>query len=295
MDALAEFEATIRRVAADTLVSIVGIGSRLRGSGFVLAEGRLVTNAHNLRGEETTVTFADGTRAQGTVLGLDLHTDLAVVGVDTGGRPTLPWSERSAAVGTTVLAAAAGPEGPRCTLGFVSGVGRSFRSPGGTLVGPAIEHTAPLASGASGGPLLDREGRVIGIDTHRLGDGFYLAIAAEAELQSRLERLAAGEVPRRLRLGVVVAPPEITRRRRRAVGLAEVEGLLVRGVEPGSLAETAGLREGDVIVGAAGKPIGSVDDLQAVLTRVEPPFEIRIVRGATDRTLTVRPPERQPE
>jgi serine protease Do len=295
MDAVAELEATIRRVAGDTMPSIVGIGSRLRGSGFVLAEGRLVTNAHNLRGEETTVTFADGTRARGTVLGLDLDADLAVVGVDTGGRPALPWALGPVEVGTAVLAAAAGPEGPRCTLGFVSGVGRSFRSPSGTLVGPAIEHTAPLAPGASGGPLLDREGRVVGIDTHRLGDGFYLAIAAGAELRGRLERLASGDVPRRLRLGVVVAPPEVARRLRRAVGLAEVEGLLVRGVEPGSLAEAAGLREGDVIVGAAGRPIGSVDDLHAVLTQVEPPFEVRIVRGAEETTVTVRSPEQPPE
>lgn len=289
MAGLAEIEATIARVAESTLGSVVGIGSRFRGTGFVLAAGHVATNAHNLRGDETTVTFADGTRAPAKVLGLDPDGDLAVLEVDTGERPALPWAEPPVAIGTAVLAAAAGPDGPRLTLGFVSGVGRTFRSPSGALVGPAIEHTAPLAPGASGGPLLDRNGRVVGIDTHRLGDGFYLAIAAEAGLPARLARLAAGEAPRRLRLGVVVAPPEVARRLRRAVGLTEADGLLVRAVEPGGLAEAAGLREGDVIVGAAGRPIDSVDALHAVLAEAEPPFELRIVRGVEERTLTVRP------
>lgn len=289
MAGLTEIERTIARVAESTMGSVVGIGARFRGTGFVLAPGRVATNAHNLRGEETTVTFADGSRAPGKVLGLDPDGDLAVLAVDTGDRPALPWSEATVAIGAAVLAAAAGPDGPRLTLGFVSGVGRSFRGPSGALVGPAIEHTAPLAPGASGGPLLDCEGRVVGIDTHRLGDGFYLAIAAEAGLRARLDRLASGEAPRRLRLGVVVAPPEIARRLRRAVGLTEVDGLLVRTVEPGSLAEAAGLREGDVVVGAAGRAIDSVDALHAVLTETEPPFELRIVRGVEERTLTIRP------
>lgn len=287
MTALAEIERTIARVAEATLPSVVAIGRRFRGSGFIIADDQIVTNAHNLRGEETTVTFADGTRAVGRIAGIDVDGDLAVIGVGTDGRPALAWADRPARVGSAVLAAAAGPDGPRLSIGFVSGVGRSFRSPSGALVGPAIEHTAPLAPGASGGPLLDGEGRLVGIDTHRLGDGFYLAIAADAGLRERLGRLASGEAPRRLRLGVVVAPPEVARRLRRAVGLNEVDGLLVRAVEDGSLAEAAGLREGDVIVAAAGRPIGSVEALHAVLAETEPPFELRVVRGAEERVLTI--------
>lgn len=287
MSALAEIERTIIQVAESTMPSVVGIGSRFRGTGFVVGKDRIVTNAHNLRGDETTVAFADGERATGRVLGLDLDDDLAVVTVPTGRRSALPWAEGSPRLGAVVLAAAAGPDGPRLTLGFVSGLGRTFRSPSGALVGPAIEHTAPLAPGASGGPLLDREGRVVGIDTHRLGDGFYLALAAEAGLPGRVDALARGEAPRRLRLGVVVAPPEVTRRLRRAVGLAEVDGLLVRAVEPNGLAEAAGLREGDVVVAAAGRPIRAVEDLHAVLGSVEPPFEVRLVRGAEELAVTV--------
>ncbi len=151
MTALAEIERTIARVAEATLPSVVAIGRRFRGSGFIIADDQIVTNAHNLRGEETTVTFADGTRAVGRIAGIDVDGDLAVIGVATDGRPALAWADRPAGVGSAVLAAAAGPDGPRLSIGFVSGVGRSFRSPSGALVGPAIEHTAPLAPGASGG------------------------------------------------------------------------------------------------------------------------------------------------
>lgn len=290
MTTLSDIEGTIARVAGAAMPSVVAIGARFRGTGFVVAEGRVVTNAHNLRGEQTTITFADGERVTGRVVGMDLDGDLAVVDVPTGDRPPLPWSDGTVGIGAAVLAAAAGPDGPRITLGFVSGTGRRFRGPGGGLLGPAIEHTAPLAPGASGGPLLDTEGRVVGIDTHRLGDGFYLAIAADAALRDRVAALGRGESPRRLRLGVVVAPPEVARRLRRAVGLEAVEGLLVRAVEVGSLAERAGLREGDVIVAAAGREIRGVDDLHAVLAAVEPPFELRLVRGVDEVSVRIESP-----
>ncbi len=287
MATLSDIERTISSVAGATMPSLVAIGARFRGTGFVVGDGRVVTNAHNLRGDETTVTFATGERATGRVVGLDLDGDLAVIDVPTGDRPALPWSDRAVDLGAAVLAAAAGPEGPRITLGFVSGTGRLFRSPSGVLAGPAIEHTAPLAPGASGGPLLDTEGRVVGIDTHRLGDGFYLAIPADATLRDRLAALGRGELPRRIRLGVVVAPPEVARRLRRAVGLEAIDGLLVRGVEAGSLAERAGLREGDVIVAAADRPVRTVDDLHDILASVEPPFELRLVRGVEEVSVRI--------
>src|ERR687885_1526 len=78
-------------------------------------------------------------------------------------------------------------------FGLVSAVGRAFRGPRGRRIAGSIEHSAPLPRGASGGPVVDAAGRLVGIDTNRLGDGFYLAIRADASLRQRVEALGRGE------------------------------------------------------------------------------------------------------
>ena len=135
---------------------------------------------------------------------------------------------------------------------------------------------------------MDGEGRLIGLNTRRLGEGFYLAIPADAALRERIDRLAAGESPVRRRLGIAVAPPFVARRLRRAVGLPERDGLLVRGVEEGSPAAAAGLTIGDLVVSANGRELHSPDDLWAVLDGLEgDTVTLGIVRGTEDLTVTV--------
>jgi hypothetical protein len=132
MTILDEIQTSIRQHAEGAGSSVVGIGQRWGvGSGIVLAEGRVLTNAHNVRGDQVTVTFADGRTAEGSVAGQDLDGDLAVIEVDTGGAPALAWADgASAAIGTPVFALSnPGGRGLRVTFGFVSGVGRAFRSP----------------------------------------------------------------------------------------------------------------------------------------------------------------------
>ena len=85
MTALDELSQALTRVAETATPSIVGIGSRLRGSGVVFAAGQVLTNAHNVRGDEVTVTFADGRTATGRLAGIDVDGDLAVIAVDTAG------------------------------------------------------------------------------------------------------------------------------------------------------------------------------------------------------------------
>ena len=86
-----------------------------------------------------------------------------------------------------------------------------------------------LAPGSSGGALLDTTGNLVGINTNRIGEGFYLALPADAALRERIEALGRGESPEPTRLGVAVAPAHVARRMRRAVGLPERDGVLVRG------------------------------------------------------------------
>ena len=93
-----------------------------------------------------------------------------------------------------------------------------------------------------------------GVNTNRIGEGFYLALPADAALKARVEALARGETPTRERLGVAIAPSHVARRLRRSVGLPERDGVLVRGVEEGSPAEAAGIEAGDLIVWPAARP-----------------------------------------
>jgi serine protease Do len=288
MSVLEELQAADASVAQQVGPAVVGIGQRQRGSGVIVADGRVVTNAHNLRGGETTVRFADGRTATGRVAGVDWDGDLAVVEVDTGGATPLSYGDGQPAVGAAVFGAAATPSGaPRVTVGFVSSVERAFRGPGGRRIAGSIEHTAPLASGSSGGAVVDASGRLVGLNTNRVGEGFYLALPADATFQERIEALARGEAPSRPRLGIAVAPSAIAIRMRQSVGLPAREGLLVRGVEDGSLAAKAGILEGDLIVEVGGQAVSEVDALYELLGKVELPFEVKLVRGTEERTVSV--------
>src|SRR6266576_1433014 len=182
-----EIQASIARLAEDAGPSVAGIGQRWGiGSGIVLGEGRVLTNAHNVRGSKATVTFAVGRTAEGTVAGHDIDGDLAVIEVDTGQVPALPWATAAPAIGTPVFALAnPGGRGLLVTFGTVSGIDRSCRG----------------------------------------------------------------------------TPGHVARRLRRAVGLPDTAGLLIREVAEDSPAARAGLAPGDLIVAAAGQPVRTVDDL----------------------------------
>jgi serine protease Do len=289
MAALADLGREIGDIAEKVGPSVVGIGNRWRGgSGVIIGENRVLTNAHNLHGDEVTVTFADGRTADATVAGVDADGDLAVLDAPTDGATALALGTDAPGVGTPVVALGnPNGHGPRVTFGFVSGTGRSFRGPRGRRVAGAVEHTAPLMPGSSGGPVVDLDGRLLGINTNRLGNGFYLAIAADASLRERVAALGRGEEPKRRRLGVGLAPSHVARRLRRAVGLPERDGLLVREVEDDSPAAEAGIAEGDLIVAVGDREIASADDLFDALGG-EGDLRITIVRGAEEQTVTVK-------
>jgi serine protease Do len=291
MSALDELQQAVARVAERAATAVVGIGGhRHRGSGVVVAENRVLTNAHNVHGDGATCVFSDGRQERGRLLGVDMDGDLAVLEVNTAGTTPLAWADGALpSVGAAVFSvASAGNGGVRTTVGQVSGVARSFRGPGGRLIGGSIEHTAPLAAGSSGSPILDADGRLLGLNTQRLGEGFYLAIPADAELKARMDALARGESAVRPRLGVAVAPGHVARHLRRAVGLPDRDGILVRAVEEGSPADKAGIREGDLIVAAAGSTLTDPDELHAALAKAGAgKIDIGLVRGVEELTVKV--------
>ena len=291
---LEEIETTIQTAVERTGPAVIGLGQGWgRGSGFVIEAGRILTNAHNLRGEEVTVTFQDGRRDTGRVMASDQDLDLAVIDADTAGIEPIQWAEddvEALPIGRSVLALAnPGGRGLRVTPGFVSSTARSFRGPRGRRVSGAIEHTAPLPRGSSGGPLIDGAGRLLGVNAVRADGGLILAVPGDRATRERVEKLSRGEAPRRARLGVAVAPPRVARRLRRAVGLPERDGILVRGVERGSAADRAGLERGDLIVTAGGRDLERIETLYEVLdgASADGALELRILRGADERTVSV--------
>jgi serine protease Do len=274
--------------------AVVGLGRGWGvGSGVMIEDGLVLTNAHNLRHDEVTITFDDGRREEGRVLGSDPDLDVAVIAVETGGAEPVVWPPSDAGepeIGRPVVALAnPGGRGLRATVGFVSSAARSFRGPRGRRIPGAIEHTAPLPRGSSGGPLLDVEGRLLGINSVRVDGGLILAVPADAALRERVQALGRGEAPRRAQLGVAIAPPRAARRLRRAVGLPEREGVLVRAVEDDSPAARAGIERGDLIVAADGREIERVDVLYEALDSATAggSLELTVVRGTDERTVPV--------
>jgi S1-C subfamily serine protease len=287
MSVLEELSAATRRVSEKAAGAAVAIGRDRRGTGVVIGPGQVLTNAHNLRDRTTEVTFADGRSVQGVTAGIDADGDLAVLTVDTADAPAVEWADTMPGVGDAVFAVSAGQRARRVTFGLVSAVDRTFRGPRGRRVTGSIEHTAPLARGSSGGPLTDLEGRLLGLNTHRLGEGFYLAVPADATLKERVAKLAAGVSPDRRKLGVALAPAFVAARLRRSVGLPVQDGLLVRAVEDGSVADRAGLRQGDLLVAADGRQLSTADDLFEILDGDAVTINLTVVRGADELAVAI--------
>jgi serine protease Do len=289
---LTEIGETVGSVAESAGRSVVGLGGHWgMGSGVVLEDGLVLTNAHNVSPDRATVTFFDGRVEQATVMGIDVDADLAVLEVGTGEAGPVKWQPEDVApvIGAPVVGLAnPGGRGLRATFGLVAAADRSFRGPRGRRVAGGFEHTALAPPGASGGPVVDLDGMLVGINTRRLGRGFYLAQAATGDMRAAVTALRSGDHPQPRRLGVGLAPVEVTRRLRRSMGLDEADGLLVRLVEEGSPADVAGVREGDVLVSAGDQATSDVDDLHRVLAAGGGSLDLGLVRVNDRLTVTAR-------
>jgi serine protease Do len=291
MAGMDDVQSAVKAVAERAGPAVVGIGPGWgQGSGVVVADGVVLTNAHNLRGEDVSVSLGDDRTVAAELSGVDIDGDVAVLAVDSAGIRPVEWAETPPGLGAVVFGLAnPGGRGLRVTVGTVSAVGRAFRGPRGRRVTGSVEHTAPLARGSSGGPIVDAAGRFLGLNTNRLGEGFYAAIPADADLRRRVEALSRGESTSRPRLGVGLVPGRAARHLRRSVGLPDRDGVLIREVADDSPAARAELRRGDLLVEAGGRPVASIDDLHAVLDGVTEgqSLTLAVVRGAEELSVTV--------
>jgi S1-C subfamily serine protease len=293
-EALDAYSRVVATVAAQVSPSVVKIDNRRRGrrpeggsgSGFVFTpDGYVLTNSHVVEGaERLEVTFADGRRTPGHLVGDDPGTDLAVVRVHDGDVRAVPFADsRRLQVGQLVVAIG-NPYGWKGTVtaGVVSALGRSLRGKSGRLIDDIIQTDAALNPGNSGGPLCDARGRVVGVNTAMIGgaQGLCFAIAAATAEHIAARLIHDGRV-RRSYIGIGGQTVPIPRKVVRHHAIPDDTGLLVVSVEPQSPAAKAGITDGDIIIAFAGAPVGGIDKLVKLLTedRVGGEFPVTLLRG----------------
>jgi S1-C subfamily serine protease len=241
------------------------------GSGFFFTpDGFVLTNSHVVSGaSHVDVTLLDGSRFGATVVGDDPHTDLAVVRISAPNQVPAQFGDSEAIRPGQLVIAVGNPYGFQCTVtaGVVSALGRTMRAKSGRLIDNVIQTDAALNPGNSGGPLVNSSGDVIGVNTAVIlpaqGICFAIGINTAKFVASRLIR--DGRITRSY-IGVAGQNVPLHRRVVRYYDLPLDSGVLVMSVEKGSPAETAGLREGDIIIAYGQKSIASVDDLHRLLT-----------------------------
>jgi len=275
-----------------------GRGGESLGSAVVFTgDGFLLTNAHVVgRGQGGTALFSDGTSAPFTVVGADPLSDLAVV---RAGGPTPPPAELGEAdklvVGQLVVAVGS-PLGlaGSVTAGVVSAVGRSLPTRSGAaarLVEDVIQTDAALNPGNSGGALADAQSRVVGINTAVAGVGLGLAVPVNATTRRIISTLMQYGRVRRAYLGIVSVPaplPAVLRER-----FARPNGLRVAEVVAGGPADRAGLRAGDLLISAGGRPVQKAQDLQRLMfsEAIGQPLAITVMRNGALVDVIAEPSE----
>jgi S1-C subfamily serine protease len=263
------------------------------GTGFVISsDGVIVTNNHVIEGaNQIQALFSDGTTRDAEVLGRNGPSDLAVVKVDATGLPTIALGDSdNVQVGDDVIAignALALQGGLTVTRGIVSGLHREVGTDSGSALEDVIQTDAAINPGNSGGPLVDAQGRVIGINT-AIADpgsaqnvGFAIPIS---NAKTIIERLRDGKQPAYLGVSTI----DMSEAKLEGHDVSVDEGAYVKSVGASSPAQRGGIEAGDVIVAVDGKPVTSAASLGGLIRQHLPgdKVEIEVVRNGDDETVT---------
>jgi S1-C subfamily serine protease len=273
-------------------------GGESLGSGVVFTnDGFLLTNAHVVGNAQSgTASFADGTSTPFTVVGADPLSDLAVLRASGATPPPAELGEADQLVVGQLVVAVGNPLGlaGSVTAGVVSGLGRSLPTRSGAavrLIEDVIQTDAALNPGNSGGALADSQARVVGINTAVAGVGLGMAVPVNATTRRIISALMRDGKVRRAYLGLVSVPGPLPAPLQERFGRAS--GLRVSEVVPGSPADRAGLRTGDLLLTAAGKPVEKAQDLQRLMfaDAIGKPLAITVMRNGALVDVIAQPSE----
>jgi serine protease Do len=268
------------------------------GSGFIISQdGYLLSNHHVVEGaDEVLVTLTDKREFKAKIIGSDQRTDVALLKIEATGLPILSFGNPDQLkVGEWVLAIGS-PFGLENTVtaGIVSAKGRDT---GDYL--PFIQTDVAVNPGNSGGPLLNLNGEVIGINSQiysRTGGFMGISFAIPIDEAKRVaDQLRASGRVIRGRIGVAI--DEVNKDVADALGLPSAKGALVRNVEAGGPAAKAGVEPGDIVLGFAGKPVNRVSDLPRLVGNTKPgsQAELKVWRRGSEKLLKVTVDEIKPE
>jgi S1-C subfamily serine protease len=250
------------------------------------------------RAAKISLTFTDGSRSGAVLIGEDRDTDIAVLRTEHPVfSPASLGSSKRLKIGQIAIAVG-NPFGFQfsVTAGVVSALGRSMRAASGRMMEEIIQTDAPLNPGNSGGPLLDSSGSVIGVNTATIlgAQGLSFAVGIDTAKYVVAQILQHGRV-RRSSIGIAAQNVPIPRRLAYEYKLPMPTGVMATAIAPGGAAATAGMEEGDVIVGFATQPVGGIDDLHRLLTteRAGKPQNVSLLRGTALKHLMIVPRERE--
>lgn len=272
-------------------------GESLGSAVVYTGDGFLLTNAHVVgRAAGGRALFSDGTNSPFTVVGADPLSDLAVVRAGAGTPPPAVLGEAEDLVVGQLVVAVGSPLGlaGSVTAGVVSALGRSMPTRSGSagrLIEDVIQTDAALNPGNSGGALADARAKVVGINTAVAGVGLGLAVPINATTRKIISALMQFGRVRRAYLGIVSAPTPLPAWLHDRVG--RKEGLRVAELVPDGPAARAGLRIGDVLVSAAGKPVTTAQDLQRLMfaEAIGKPLEVTVLRNGALVDVIAEPSE----
>jgi S1-C subfamily serine protease len=270
------------------------------GSGFVFSsDGLILTNSHVIDDSgRLNVTLLDGDEFSAEVTGFDKDTDIAIIKIfGSGYSPAKLGSSSDLRIGQLVIAIG-NPLGYQhsVSVGVLSGVGRTMRTPDGHLIDNILQSDAALNPGNSGGPMIDTEGEVIGINTaiipYAQGLSFSIGIDTAKEIARYL--ISEGKVVKAY-LGLMVNEIEINPRVRNFYRLHSKKGIMITGLEKSSPASRTNLREGDIIIEFNGTDLSSSSELTRHLIGgqlINKPVKMKVIRQTKILEMNILPVER---